>query len=56
MNEDPLARRLRDKTYARAYRSWLRVLMKRAMQLGSRRRVVTLPRDPSLRPPRSLAG
>lgn len=53
--KDPLARRLRDKAFARAYRSWLDHLVARARQ-GSGRRVVRLPRGSSLRPPRSLAG
>jgi len=55
MNEDPLARRLRDSTFARAYRSWLRLLIKNATR-RSPRRVVTLPRGESLRPPKTLAG
>lgn len=56
MDEDPLARRLRDKTFARAYRSWLRLLIKNAVRRPSRRPVVTFPRGESLRPPKTLAG
>lgn len=56
MEKDPLARRLRDPKFARAYRSWLELLIDRATNPGPRRRVITLPRETSLRPPRSLAG
>ena len=56
MNEDPLKRRLRDRDFARAYRSWVRLLVDRARHRGSTRRVVRLPKGESLRPPKSLAG
>lgn len=56
MQDDPLARRLRDTAFARAYRSWLRRLAARAMHPAGRRRVIELPRTESLRPPKTLAG
>lgn len=56
MKRDPLAKRLKDPKFARAYRSWLQLMIDRAKNPGPRRRVVTLPRETSLRRGRSLAG
>jgi hypothetical protein len=55
---DPLVSRLRDPLFARAYESWLQVLVERAERARPRRHhiVISAPETMSIDRPSSLAG
>lgn len=53
---DPLVSRLRDPAFARAYESWLEVLVERAERARPRRRRIVIPEPTTLDRPATLAG
>lgn len=53
---DPLVSRLRDPLFARAYESWLEILVERAERARARTRRVVIPETPAIARPTTLAG
>lgn len=53
---DPLESRLRDPIFARAYESWLEVLVERAERVRPRKRRIVIPDPAATDHPTTLAG